>query len=100
MIKSSDMQVVNDADDYKDVDVYITTVYGAEWLFTLSRDNTTMEVLDDATPRYAANSEDIFEECANVPAVILAEFVRIRPQALAMLTGDATVVRNAPPVPA
>lgn len=83
-IKPAALRVVNDADDYKDVDVYINVGGQADWLFTVSLDKSTSTILE-AIPRYSASDAEEFKERSEVPPAVLAEFQRAYPEAIVLL---------------
>lgn len=81
----SSVYVSNNTEEYKDVDVCVSSDSGEQWIFTVSLDKKSNVELDDATPRYAENNVADFEECESVPEEVRAEFLRVRGEAIALL---------------
>lgn len=88
MSKKTQVAVVNDAADYRDVAVRINLDGKTDWLFTVSLDKEFDYILEDAAPRSSATDAESFIENDRVPPEVLAELDRVQPQVMALLQPD------------
>jgi hypothetical protein len=79
------MIVSNDADDYTDVEVTVTLTTGEQYMFMVSRDNSTNTVFDDDHVRYAKNEGADFSDGIFPPKEVNEYFKTIRQQAVDMM---------------
>lgn len=89
MAKKTQVSVVNDADDYRDVAVRINLDGKTDWLFTVSLDKEFDLILEDASPRSSASDAEDFIDNDGAPPEVLAEFERVHPEVMALLQPEA-----------
>lgn len=85
-----DMQVVQNSEEYRDVDVYVKAPSGEEWLFRIFRVLSSGEIADPEGARYAPNAASDFsnEYVQQVPPEVMEAFKAARPRALALLNEE------------
>lgn len=89
MAKKTQVSVVNDANDYRDVAVRINLDGKTDWLFTVSLDKEFDLILEDASPRSSATDAEDFIDNDGAPPEVLAEFERVHPEVMALLQPEA-----------
>ena len=83
----SEPEIWNDADDYADVSIYITTGKKEEWKFNLYLEKETGQIFDSCT-QYAPTLEDCFDQATVEPPIEVYEaFLASRQKAVTLLKG-------------
>jgi hypothetical protein len=81
--------LVNDADDYKDVDVYVKRDTGEEWLFRVYLEKETGEIVE-CDARHAKDENDAFgDEVGGEPTEVRSAYELVKNQVIEKLRGEA-----------
>lgn len=83
----TNIEVVNDDDCYRDVDVYVADPAGPEWKFRVYLDKENGGIVH-SDPMYSPNTEDCFEEAELLaPLAVRQALEAAMPSVYALLKG-------------